>query len=254
MCANQRCFLLQICKVELPYQCLPSFHQCLQNAAFHSPAFLPCVALAFHLSCLNASGLETGTASTTANLSSNSTSPPVPHAMHKCFSVSCLAALFPSLPQWLLSSDTSNNVSTKRRGGYKPPVLHTKSMLVCVVSLGQECSLLLVGGTFLLHWPAAVHNWHSWPPLVQLTKRPVVQNVAVLNEGSDDLDWWCMYLVFKYLSWSGNQFKFSLLNSSDLSVDYFRQNIYLVSFKKRRSFGPRKNRQRVIALNWRGWV
>lgn len=99
VCANQRCFLLQICKVELPYQCLPSFHQCLQNAAFHSPAFLPCVALAFHLSCLNASGLGTGTASTTANLSSNSTSPPLPHAMHKCFSVSCLAALFPSLPQ-----------------------------------------------------------------------------------------------------------------------------------------------------------
>lgn len=60
VCADQCCFLFPICKVEPPHPCLPSFHQDLQNAAFHSPAFLPGVALASHLSCLNANGLRTG--------------------------------------------------------------------------------------------------------------------------------------------------------------------------------------------------
>lgn len=99
VCADQCCFLFPIYKVETPNPCLPSFHQCLQNTAFHSPAFLPCVALASHLSCLNANGLGMETASTTANLSSNSTNLPLPHAMHKCLSVSHQAVLFPSLPQ-----------------------------------------------------------------------------------------------------------------------------------------------------------
>lgn len=130
-------------------------------------------------------------------------------------------------------------VSMKRKGGCNSPVLAYQVHLVCMLSLGQQC-FLPVGGTFLLHWPEALHYWHSCSQLVQLTKHPVVQIMAILNEGSDVLDWLCMHLVFKYLSWSGSQFKISLLIA--MSVDYFRLNLYLVSFKKRHSFDPRMTR------------
>lgn len=189
VCVDQCCLLFLKCKVEPPHPCLPSFHQCLQNAAFHSPAFLLCVALAFQLSCLNANGLGMGTASAADNLSSNSTSPPLCHAMHKCFSVSCLAALFPSFPQWLFGCDTplTNNVSAKRKGGYNSPAPAQRVHVGVHASLGAGM-LLASCWWHLRRWPAALHSLHSWPQLVQLTKLPVVQNVTVLNEGSDDLD------------------------------------------------------------------
>lgn len=149
VCADQHWLLFPVCK-EPPYPYLPSFHQCLQNAAFHNPAFLSCVALAFHVSCINASGLEMGTAYSIANLSSNSTRPPLPHAMHKFLFISCLTALFPSPPQRLLGSDTPLTIMWAQRGREctTPQVWHTKSLLVCTLSSEQECSLLLVGAPF----------------------------------------------------------------------------------------------------------
>lgn len=104
VCADYCCFLFPICEVEPPHRCpllLPSMSS---DTVFHSTAFLPCVALAFHLSCsLNANGLGMGTASETVHLSSDFTYLLLLHAIRKGLSVSCLVAFFLSLPQWLLS-------------------------------------------------------------------------------------------------------------------------------------------------------
>ena len=82
----------------------------------------------------------------------------------------------------------TNNVSTERKGGYKSPVLAYQ------VHVGVH-ALLEAGMLLAACW------WHLssaltcsfaqlvWvAPLVQLTKHPVVQNVEILNEGSDDQD------------------------------------------------------------------
>lgn len=192
VCADQCCLLFTICKVEPAHHCPLLLPSVSSGAAFHSTAFLPCMALAFRLSrSLSVNGLGTGTTSETVYLSSNSTNPPLLHAIRKCRSVSCLVAFFPSLPWWLLSSDMplTNNVSSGRRRGYNSPVFGTPSPCWCACSPWAERSQLLVGGTFLLHWPAALHNLSGWPQLLQLGKHPVVQKVAILNEVMVRMTW-----------------------------------------------------------------
>lgn len=198
-----QCFLLfPICKEDPANHCPPLLPSVSSNTAFHSTAFLSCMAPAFGLSLsFNANSLGMGTTSEAVHLSPNSTNPLLFHAIHKCFSIYCLVALFPSLPWGLLSSTCLLQTMWAWRGreGTAPQSWHTNSMLMCMVSLGQERPVVLVGGTFLLHWPAALHNLSGCPQLVQLAKHPVVQNVAIRND-EGDLEWWCIYLLFKYLS------------------------------------------------------
>lgn len=176
---------------------LSVFRHCLpQHCLFvlHGTSFQP-------LSQLQCQESRNGNYLWSSHLSSNSTNPPLLHAIHKRLSIYCLVAFFPSLLCGLFSSTCLSQTMWAWRGreGTAPQFWHTKSMLVCMLSSGQKCPMVLVGGTFLLYWPAALHNLSGWPQLVQLAKHPVVQNVAIWND-QGDLEWGCMYLLFKYLS------------------------------------------------------
>lgn len=122
-----------------------------------------------------------------------------------CFLSSCFLSLPPTVAVKLICLWQIKWLWRGREGA-TPQFQHTKSMLVCTLFLGQECSLLLVGITpFFCTDLQLCTTCMGGPNLFNSTcsTNPVAQNMTILSEWSDnqdDLGWWCMYLVFKYLS------------------------------------------------------